>query len=178
MKFCKFKFFLISGVLWSATVFAGVPAPAPNVDVVPLARIVNDRNSNVSYLNLMVSRDDAVRGIYVQGHGSAEGRGNGAFWLRDIQGEKGVVLRKAQGRKVISLRGTIDSRAGKGSLVITYLHNGLLMSYSRCKLGIRKSGRRDWKLINAYNGNEVTDIEIKTWWLGIATLASVCPATA
>jgi len=186
MKFINSRLVLLLGVVLSTTAFANVDSLPANVDVVPLAGITNDRDSNVSYLKLMLSEGDAVRGIYLQTHAhpsqasgdGGAGANGGAYSLAEIESEKGVVLRAAQGRKVILLRGNIDSQAGKGSLVITYLTNGLSMSYGQCKVGLRKSGARHWKLVNAYNGKDITDIEIKTWWLGISTLGNVCPGSA
>lgn len=177
---------LFAGVFLSTAAFARVDSLPPNVDVVPLAGITNDRDSNVSYLNLMLGEGNAVRGIYVQTRAPARqsndngdiGANGGAFSLAQIESDNGVVLRAAAGRKVILLRGTIDSRVGKGSLTIKYLTNGLSMSYSQCKVGLKKSGPRQWKLINAYDGKPIDAIEIKTWWLGISTLANVCPGSA
>ncbi|MGA7799836.1 MAG: hypothetical protein WCC36_03415 [Gammaproteobacteria bacterium] len=180
------KFVLVAAALLSAAGVARAHALPPNIDVVPLAGITNDRDTSVSYLNLMVSRRDAVRGIYVDTRASGKagddggdgGISNGAFWLKDIESGDGVVLGQGQGVKAILLRGTIDSRAGKGNLIIKYLTNGLLMNYSQCKMGLKKSGNHKWELINAYNGKEITDIKVKTWWLGISTLQNVCPAPA
>lgn len=186
MKSITIRLFLFLGALLSCTAFANVDSLPANVDVVPLAGITNDRDSNVSYLKLMLGENNAVRGIYLQTHARPRkasddgdvGANGGAFSLAEIESDKGVVLRAAQGRKVILLRGNIDSQAGKGSLVITYLTNGLSMSYGQCKVGLRKSGARDWKLVNAYNGKNIKDIEIKTWFLGISTLGNVCPGSA
>ena len=185
MKSITIRLFLFLGALLSSTAFANVDSLPANVDVVPLAGITNDRDSNVSYLKLMLGENNAVRGIYLQTHAHPRkasddgdvGANGGAFSLAEIESDKGVVLRAAEGRKVILLRGSIDSQAGKGSLVITYLTNGLSMSYGQCKVGLRKSGAREWKLVNAYNGKNIKDIEIKTWWLGISTLGNVCPGS-
>lgn len=187
MKSVKLKLSIVLGALLSATTFTGVRALPPNVHVVPLAGITNDRDASVSYLKLMVSQRDAVRGIYVETRvpgkpadtsDSGEGISDGAFWLKDIESGDGVVLGKGQGVKAILLRGTIDSRAGKGHLTIKYLTNGLLMRYSQCKVGLKRSGADKWELVNAYDGKRITDIKVKTWWLGISTLQNVCPAPA
>ncbi|HKJ09385.1 MAG TPA: hypothetical protein VKA76_09890 [Gammaproteobacteria bacterium] len=187
MKSINSKLAPALGALLCVTAAASVRALPPHVHVVPLAGITNDRDTSVSYLKLMVGQRDAVRGIYVETRvagksadtgNSGEGIRNGAFWLKDIESGDGVVLGKGQGVKAILLQGTIDSRAGKGHLTIKYLANGLLMHYRQCKVGLKKSGGHKWELVNAYDGKRITDIKVKTWWLGISTLQNVCPAPA
>ena len=98
------------------------------------------------------------------------------YWLPKIESTEGVVLGQGQGVKAILLRGTIDSAAGRGALVVKYLKNGLFMTYHECKLSLRRMDTHDWQLINAYDGKPIKQIEIKTWMLGISTLKNVCPA--
>lgn len=187
MKFSTSRIFALLAALLCAAPVADVLALPPNVEMVQLAGITNDRDTSVSYLNLVLNQSNGVRGIYVQtrvpggrdaGHDSGRGIKDGAFSLKKIESRKGVVLGQGQGVKAILLRGNIDSQAGTGSLVIKYLTNGLLMSYSQCKIGLRRAGHRKWELVNAYNGRQIHNIKVKTWWLGISTLQNVCPGSA
>ena len=36
----------------------------------------------------------------------------------------------------------------------------------------------DWQLVNAYDGHPIQLIQVRTWALGISTLANVCPGSA
>lgn len=175
---------LLLGLALSVSVPAEVREVPPGIKVLPLAGITNDRDRSVSHLNLMVDGSSDVRGIYMETDvpGKADGADSVAprdahvFWLRNIESPDGVVLGQGNGVKAILLRGTIDSRAGSGALVVKFVTNGLLMSYRECKLGLHKQDALGWQLVNAYNGQPVKQIEVKTWMLGISTLKNVCPA--
>lgn len=151
---------------------------------VPLAGITNDRDTSVSRLSLMLDGRADVRGIRMETGvpGGPAGADRDAavetrlYPLERLAGPEGIVLGQGSGVKAILLRGTIDSRAGQGSLVVRYLTNGLLMTYRECALGLERSPERDWHLVNAYDGRPVTEIEIQTWMLGISDLKNVCPA--
>lgn len=178
--------FALLGMLVSMAAPAGMRQLPADITMLPLAGITNDRDTSVSHLELMVDSHSTVRGIYMETEvpgKPADAPGTGpehahVYWLRSIESPEGVVLGQGNGVKAILLRGTIDSRAGHGSLVVKYLVNGLLMSYRECKLGLRKRHARDWRLFNAYDGRPITRIEVKTWMLGISTLKNVCPAAS
>lgn len=178
----RWKLVALLGLIVSMTAAASTRDVPAGITILPLAGITNDRDPNVSHLNLMVDREAVVRGIYmdtvVPGKSASAGRvepiNAHVFWLPSIESAHGVVLGQGQGVKAILLKGTINSRAGRGTLVIKYLTNGLLMTYNECKLALRKQA--GWHLINAYNGQPIKQIEVKTWMLGISTLKNVCPA--
>lgn len=182
-KSAAFKFIALLGLLVGVTASASVREVPAGLTVLPLAGITNDRDSSVSRLNLMLDARAVVRGIYMET--SAPGRGDGeqaakpvstrVYWMQNIDSPQGVVLGEGQGVKAILLRGTIDSGAGRGSLEVRYLSNGLLMKYHACRLDLRRTSPQDWRLLNAYSGQQVTQIEVKTWTLGISTLKNVCP---
>lgn len=179
MKLSTVFAFLALILLTSTATFAAMePLPA-GMTTVPLAGITNDRNASVSYLKLILNGQAAVRGIYVETDVNADqGRqpaSKQVYWLKGIESRHGVVLGKGQGVKAILLQGKIDSQDGRGSLVIKYLTNGMFMNYSECKVGLQRVSARNWKLVNAYNGQPINRIRVKTWFLGISTLANVCP---
>ncbi len=174
------RLLLALGALFSANVLATAHGSPPSgLEVLPLAGITNDRDAGLSRLALIVDARDAVRAIAVETRHAA---GDGAdkitrrvYPLRRIESRRGVVLGRGRGVEAILLRGRIDSRTGRGVLVIRYLANGLLMNYHECRIGLDRAGRRGWRLVNAYNGRAIHMIRVKTWMLGIATLENVCP---
>ncbi|GEM_PF-1025452 len=167
---------LLVSLALGPTVAAAAPRTAPAV--VRLAGITNDRDTSVSRLGLVLGARDEVRGIAVvtgppdARHASATRR---VYPLRRIESPQGVVLGQGRGVRAILLRGRIDSRAGRGTLVIRYLTNGLLMSYRQCRIGLERDGPRRWRLVNAYSGATIRSIRVRTWMLGISTLEPVCP---
>lgn len=159
---------------------AEIPVPPSGITSLPLAGITNDRDTSVSRLDLMLDEHSDVSGIYMEtrvpgGPVGAE-RDAHVYPLESLEGPEGIVLGQGRGVKAILLKGSIDSRAGRGSLVVRYLTNGVLMTYRECELGLQRSQDRDWHLVNAYDGRLVTQIEVRTWMLGISTLKNVCPA--
>lgn len=167
----------------SATAFAGTETLPVGMGVVRLAAITNDRDTSVSYLNLMVNKQHTVRGIFVQTkvpktskpHAPARVVSQSVYWLKNIESRNGVVLGQGKGVKAILLRGDINSRVGRGSLVIKYLNNGVFRSYKQCRIALRRVSPHKWGLVNAYNDQPIKHIEVKTWLLGISTLTHVCP---
>jgi len=185
MKLSKALPVLVFILMQSAAVFAATDSVPAGITILPLAGITNDRDTTVSYLKLMVNSQATVRGIYleteeqakVDGHESRQVASKKIYWLKNIERHPGVVLGQGQGVKAIYLSGNIDSRGGRGSLTIRYLTNGIFMHYSQCKIGLQRVSRHNWELVNAYNGHRVKQIKVRTWMLGISTLANVCPNT-
>ena len=164
--------------LGSVTAASAAPLPA-GVTTVALANITNDRDSSVSDIKLMVSDAGTVRGIYLETRASADSnpaKASGqAYSLAGIESDDGVVLGQGQGVKAIYLQGTIPPEGDHGSLVIRYLTNGIFRHFAECRVDLQRLGPDNWQLVNAYNGNPVTHIEVRTWALGISTIGNVCP---
>jgi len=174
----RWKYLAVLGLIAAGAAFAAPSSRMPaGVTLLPLAGITNDRDASVSQLKLMVDRRAAVRGIYMEtGVPGKLAAAAHVYPLRRIESKHGVVLGQGQGVKAILLRGTIDSRAGEGKLVVSYLSNGLLGTYRNCKLDLKKRAPHDWQLLNAYSGRPIQRIEVRTWMLGISTLTNVCPS--
>ncbi|MGH8183389.1 MAG: hypothetical protein ACREPH_07000 [Rhodanobacteraceae bacterium] len=170
-------FALLAGAVASAST---LPLPA-GITTVPLAIVTNDRDTSISRLELMVGAEASVRGIYMETDASAGSDPAKAksevYPLAGIESADGVVLGQGQGVKAIYLRGTIASQAGLGTLTIRYLSNGVFRHYSECRIDLKRLGPHDWQLVNAYDGQPIKQIRVKTWALGISTLGNVCPVT-
>jgi len=170
-------FTLLTGGAASA---ATLPLPA-GTTAVPLAVITNDRDTSVSRMALMVS-DSTVSGIAMETSANAGSDPAGAtseiYPLAGIESQDGVVLGQGQGVKAIFLRGDIASQEGHGSLTIRYLTNGVFRHWAECRIDLQKLGPHHWQLVNAYDGRPIERIKVKTWALGISTLANVCPKTS
>ena len=155
----------------------------PGSKLIPLAEISNDRDQSISFLNLVVNKQDRVAGVFLITKVPGKDTKGGSFRtvskinysLSKIESKEGVVLGQGQGVKAILLQGRINSPAGRGNLKIEYLSNGLLMRYNHCNVDLRRLHFDDWRLINAYNGKPIKRINVKTWFLGISTLQHVCP---
>ncbi|APZ42471.1 hypothetical protein [Acidihalobacter ferrooxydans] len=146
-----------------------------DITSVPLASISNDRDKSISYLNLMLGPQYNVRGIFVRTKLDHHIVSTDVYPLHKIETKKGIVLGHGQGVEAILLRGKINSTDGYGSLIIKYINNGLFHTYKQCKIDLTRTAPTKWQLINAYNGDAVTHIAVKTWLLGISTLTHVCP---
>lgn len=181
MKFFRFLILsILALVLFSTAAVSAINKSLPaGMTTVPLATITNDRDSSVSQINLMVNEQAIVRGIYLTTSASldsspAQAQGQ-VYWLSGIESGNGVVLGQGQGVDAIVLRGNIEPKNGYGSLVISYLSNGIFWNYDQCRINLQRVDPHHWKLINSYNNQPVTHIKVKTWALGISTLANVCP---
>lgn len=164
----------------STTVLSAVAAPLPaGMTTVPLATITNDRDSSVSHIKLMLNDQAVVKGIYMttspSASSSASPKQSQVYWLTGIESDRGVVLGQGQGVQAIFLRGNIEPEYGYGALTISYLSNGLFRNYNQCQLGLQRVNPHDWQLVNSYNNQPITHIEVQTWALGISTLKNVCP---
>lgn len=172
----------VAAFLAGTAAFAtATPLPA-GITAVPLAVVTNDRDATVSRLQLMVDAQDTVRGIYLDTSATADSQPSAesarVYPLAKIETDKGVVLGQGQGVKAIFLRGNIASQAGQGSLVIRYLTNGIFRHYAECKIDLHRVGPDHWQLVNAYDGQPIDQMRVKTWALGISTIANVCPNTS
>lgn len=169
-------FVLVLSLAW-ASVSAATPVPS-GVSTVPLAVVTNDRDNNVSRLELMIG-NDTVRGLYLrsthQGADDQEVTSGRVYTLPEIESRDGVVLGQGQGEKAIFLQGNIVAQNGLGSLTVRYLSNGLFHHYNECRIDLRRIAPGDWQLVNAYDGKPVRYIRVQTWALGISTIANVCP---
>lgn len=152
------------------------------VTAVPLAAITNDRDSSVSNIELMLSDEGTVRGIYLATRANAASDPSLAsgqvYPLAGIESDDGVVLGQGKGVKAILLQGTIPPQGDHGSLVIRYLTNGVFKHYAQCRVELKRSAPGNWQLVNAYNGQQVKHIQVQTWALGISTIGNICPAQA
>ncbi len=174
--------FALVPLLIAGTVAAAITESLPaDVTTVPLAIVTNDRDASVSHLQLMLTDGGAVSGIYLDTSAKAGTAplptSRRVYPLAGIESAEGVVLGQGQGVKAIYLKGRIASAAGEGSLVIRYLKNGVFRSWGECQLDLQRQGS-DWRLINAYDGQPISQIKVETWALGISTLANVCPNPA
>src|SRR5699024_10048958 len=167
-------------LLLSSIALPAVAAPLPaGMTTVPLATITNDRDTSVSEIKLMLNDQAVVQGIYLTTSASVNSspspQQSRVYWLAGIESNHGVVLGQGQGVQAIFLRGDIKPRNGYGSLVISYLSNGIFRSYDQCRVGLQRVDPYNWQLVNSYNNQPITHIEVQTWALGISTLKNVCP---
>lgn len=176
------RFACAVALAFGAAVTAHAAALSSGFTAVPLATVTNDRDASVSSLQLMLDGDAEVRGIAMDTRadaGAAPRPDQHRFYpLADIETDAGVVLGQGQGVKAIYLRGTIASRDGRGALVIRYLANGVFRHFSECRIDLQRTAANGWQLVNAYDGQPIDAIRVKTWALGIATIGNVCPAAA
>lgn len=171
--------FFFAALIGATALAAAAPLPT-GLTAVPLAVVTNDRDTSVSSLELMLDDQAIVRGIYMETRADADGSPSASgriYPLAQIESGNGVVLGQGQGVKAIFLRGTIASRDGDGSLVIRYLTNGVFKRYAECRIELQRMGPDRWRLVNAYDGRPIERIKVRTWALGISTVANVCPGT-
>lgn len=175
----------IPALVVSLGLLGGVPSTADAVALpvgttaITLATITNDRDATVSRMQLMLGDNDQVSGIYMETSPDADSApdvaGAKVYPIAGIESRDGVVIGEGQGVKAIFLRGNIASTGGKGTLTIRYLKNGVFRSWAECRIDLKRVAPDDWRLLNAYDGQPISQIEVKTWALGISTLSNVCP---
>lgn len=175
----------LAAVLLAA--FAGTAAEAASpslpagMTAVPLAVITNDRDSSVSKLELMLDDQAFVHGIYMETSDGGDGPGAASgqvYWINGIESRNGVVVGQGQGVEAIFLRGMLRPQGDHGLLVIRYLTNGLFKRYDECSVRLQRRAPYDWQLVNAYDGQPIKLIQVRTWAFGISTIANVCPGSA
>ncbi len=152
-------------------------APTAHGDrIVPVARITNDHDPSISTLGLLVGPKDRVRGIsIVTRHPAGEAPAHivrRRFTLQSVGSPRGIVVTRKHGRVVIALRGRIDPDTGGGVLTIRYLSNALFDSHRECRIRLMHDAR-GWRLTEP-GGAVVTGLYVKTWFLGVSTIAPVC----
>lgn len=179
MHVSRIAFPLVFAALAGVAAGAGATALPAGTTAVPLAVVTNDRDTSVSRMQLMLTGNGSVSGIYMETSANADSSpkvdSGRVYPLSNIESSDGVVLGQGQGVKAIYLRGSIASAAGEGSLTIRYLTNGVFRHWSECKIGLQRVAPDDWQLVNAYTGQPIKQIRVKTWALGISTLGNVCP---
>ena len=146
----------------------------PGMTAVPLATITNDRDNSISELALMLDDQAFVHGIYMKTRGDEE-TSRQVYWINGIESRDGVVLGQGQGVKAIFLRGSIEAQGDRGELIIKYLSNGLFGKYDECAVRLERVAPYAWQLVNAYDDRPIKLVQVRTWALGISTLANVCP---
>ena len=181
MKFICLLSAIVVAFLASVAATATMTPLPTGMTGVPLATIINDRDSSVSHFQLMLNDQDMVRGIYLEtstsGSGGPSKTSAQVYWLKEIESRKGVVLGQGKGVKAIFLQGTIEPHGDHGALVIRYLTNGIFRHFAECRINLQRLGPYNWQLVNAYNGRPIKVIRVETWALGISTIANVCPGT-
>src|SRR5699024_924785 len=140
-------FCILALVVASAIAIPATAATLPTgMTAVPLATITNDRDTSISKINLILGSQARVRGIYMQTRPSADSEPvqdqNKIYWIGGIESDHGVVLGQGQGVEAILLRGDIQSEDGRGSLVISYLNNGIFGSYNQCTVHLQRLAPR------------------------------------
>lgn len=140
-----------------------------------LVTVSNDRNSDVQKLSVALNGSTVAGMSFETDHADAPAD-YGNFTLAQIEAANGVVLYSEDGHNAILLQGTVDSAAGKGSLRVSFLANGLTNNYKACNANLTRDTAGQWHLVNAYTNQNVVSINVKTWTLGISTVEGLCPA--
>ena len=148
------------------------PTPLPpDLKLEKLVNIMSDLNSDTSELSVALDTSNRIQGIdFYNGNPATDHY----FTLAEIEADKGVVLDTEQGHAAILLQGTIDLESASDTLTVSYLANGLFDIYDKCQIVFERATNGDWQLMNAYTHELVTEIDVKTWKLGITTLAGIC----
>lgn len=155
-----------------------LPNLALALDLQTLTEVRNDRNANVSRLSAELDGENHLQGIAFDTWHNGDGKDGQethlSFSLARIEGTGGVVLDTDQGHKTILMSGSLDPGADAGTFIVSYLKNGLLGTYKACPVRIARDDGGTWRLINIHTGAPVTEIYVKTWFLGITDLQGIC----
>jgi hypothetical protein len=149
---------------------ATTPVP-PELTLQKLLNVVIDSSSESAELNVALDANSQVQGIDFYGGSPLT---HHYFTLDQIQNAEGVVLDTEQGHAAIKLQGTITLESQNDTLTVSYLNNGLFNTYDNCQILFEHADSGDWQINNAYTQQPVSQIEVKTWKLGITTLEGIC----
>lgn len=167
----------------------GRDCPAGSPAVQPLAKIENTRDLNYHCLSVSLDASANILAIRFEKHDRRSDRHSTPaplplkireFTPAEIAADQGVVLDGTPGHDAIKLRGHIVAGATAASLVVSYLHNGLVGEFRECGVSLERNGP-NWRLINAESRN-VALVVVRTWGLplvgtvGIDTLQGICPS--
>jgi len=164
------------------------PAGSPTVQ--QLAKIENTRDVNYNCLSVSLDASANILALRFEKHEFGSNRGSTStplppqireFTPAEIAADQGVVLDGTPGHDAIKLRGRIVPGAPAASLVVSYLHNGLVGEFRECGVSLERNGP-NWLLLNA-ESRRVPLVVVRTWALpligtvGIDTLQGICPST-
>ena len=137
-----------------------------------LARITNDRTSDVQELFAILEDSGIVSGIQFVTHHSDGTDATKSFTMDQIAA--GAVLNTDSSRDVFILKGKVDGDGAVADLTVRYLSNGLTGSYKECSVSLLRSSQGTWGLYNATSSVLINSIVITTWSLGIDKVENVC----
>ena len=195
----RFAVFFVASALISAasaqaekesetTVSRDCPAGSPTLQ--PLTKIENTRDFNYNCLSVSLDAGANILALRFEKHEFGSNRGSTRtplppqireFTPAEIAADQGVVLDGTPGHDAIKLRGRIVAGAPAASLVVSYLHNGLVGEFRECGVSLERTGQ-NWRLLNA-ESRRVPLVIVRTWALpligtvGIDTLQGICPST-
>jgi hypothetical protein len=168
--------------------------PAGSATVQQLAKIENTRDFNYHCLSVSLDASANILALRFEKHEFGSNRESSRsntptplapkireFTPAEIAADQGVVLDGTRGHDAIKLRGRIVPGAPEASLVVSYLHNGLVGEFRECGVSLERNGP-NWLLVNAEN-RRVPLVVVRTWALpligtvGIDTLQGICPST-
>lgn len=168
---------------------ASSDCPAGSPTVQQLAKIENTRNLNYNCLSVSLDDRANILALRFEKHEFGSNRGSTRmplppqireFTPAEIGAGQGVVLDGTPGHDAIKLRGHIVAGATAASLVVSYLHNGLVGEFRECGVSLQRNGP-NWRLMNA-ESRSVPLVVVRTWALpllgtvGIDTLQGICPS--
>jgi hypothetical protein len=163
--------------------------PAGSQAVQQLAKIENTRDLNYNCLSVSLDDRANILALRFEKHEFGSNRGSTRiplppqvreFTPAEIAAGQGVVLDGTPGHDAIKLRGRIVAGAPAASLVVSYLHNGLVGEFRECGVSLERNGP-NWLLLNA-ESRRVPLVVVRTWALplvgtvGIDTLQGICPS--
>jgi hypothetical protein len=153
------------------------PVP-PGITLFKLVTMTSDQDSNRTDLSLMLDAQNQVTGMYnkpdANNRDDSDTKSKNVFWLKDIESPKGSVVLVKRGRNILIMQGKLDKASQEGTFTLSYLTNGIFMSYDSCEFALRKSGS-NWFVENTYTGDQVNSIKVITHSLGVTTLEGLCP---
>jgi hypothetical protein len=167
----------IAGADTSGSPLSPVP---PGLKLQEIVMISSDRTAEISQLSVALDSSDRPQGVQLWTHLSSTGQPTAAtrklfYPVNAIASKDGVILDKEGSHIAIILKGTISEHSVSDLLTLEYLSNGLWDTYESCEMVLEKSANApEWQLLNRTTKLPVKSIFVKSWSLGITTLAGIC----
>jgi hypothetical protein len=175
MKFYLFAFYLLPALIFAVPVLARADSPNDKTTLQRIIELTSDQDQNINYLSVMEDPSGDAEGIESDPDSKNTSTDNisTSVSLAQIESDAGAVLLVRDGKNALILKGSLNSKTDVGQFTLSYLSNGLLMTYDSCDFLLKRDSG-GWYVQNSSTGLKVTSVKVETWSLGITTISGIC----
>ena len=175
MKFNLFAFYTLAALIFTTPALARADSPDDKTTLQKIIELTSDQDQNINYLSVMDDPSGDAEGIESDPDSKNTSTDNTStsVSLAQIESDAGAVLLVRDGKNALILKGSLNSKTDVGQFTLSYLSNGLLMTYDSCDFLLKRDSG-GWYVQNPSTGLRVTSVKVETWSLGITTISGLC----